>query len=56
VIGLVNTNADPNVFSYPIPAGDSNVGAVSFILDLVREALINVKVSAPATEPEEVKK
>ena len=56
VVGLVNTNADPTLFDYPIPANDSAIDAVSFILNLVREALINVKVSAPAAESEEVKK
>lgn len=43
VVGLVNTNADPTLFDYPIPAGDNAIGAVSFILNLVRDALINVK-------------
>ncbi len=50
VVGLVNTNADPTMFNYPIPANDSAVDAVSFILSLVKEALIDVK-AAPA-EPE----
>ena len=57
IIGLVNTNADPTLFNYPIPANDSAIGAVSFILNLVRETLINVKITVPAEpEPEEVKK
>ena len=57
VVGLVNTNADPTLFNYPIPANDNAISAVSFILNLVKEALINVKISAPVeSEPEEVKK
>lgn len=52
VAGLVNTNADPTDFSYPVPAADNTISAVSFILNLVREALINVKASMPAAEPE----
>lgn len=51
VIGLVNTNADPTPFNYPIPANDSAVSAVNFILNIVREALIDVKIAVPA-EPE----
>ncbi|MFH1990512.1 MAG: 30S ribosomal protein S2 [Patescibacteria group bacterium] len=48
VAGLVNTNADPSVFNYPIPAGDSSVDSVGFILNLVKETLIDVKVVVPA--------
>ncbi|MCX6813619.1 MAG: 30S ribosomal protein S2 [Candidatus Azambacteria bacterium] len=53
VVGLVNTNSDPTLFNYPIPAGDNAINAVSFILNLVREALINVKIVVPV-EPETV--
>ncbi len=57
VVGLVNTNADPTLFDYPIPANDNTISAVGFILNLVREALINVKMEAPVEpEAEEVKK
>ncbi len=55
VIGLVNTNADPSLFDYPIPAGDSAVSSVSFILNLVKDALIDVKITPPA-EPEIIPK
>jgi len=53
VVGLVNTNADPTLFDYPIPANDNAISAVSFILNLVRETLINVKIAVPV-EPEAV--
>ena len=57
VAGLVNTNADPTLFDYPIPANDNAVSAVSFILNLVRETLINVKITVPVeSEKEEIKK
>jgi len=42
IIGIVNTNSDPTRFTYPIPANDTALSSVSFILNLVREALINV--------------
>ncbi len=48
IVGLVNTNADPTDFNYPIPANDNALSSVSFILNLVRDALIDVKVSLPA--------
>jgi len=51
VVGLVNTNADPTLFDYPIPANDNAISAVNFILNLVRETLINVKMTVPV-EPE----
>ncbi|MEK7178072.1 MAG: 30S ribosomal protein S2 [Patescibacteria group bacterium] len=57
VVGLVNTNADPTPFDYPIPANDNAISSVSFILNLVKEALINVEIAAPVEpEPEEIKK
>jgi len=42
VAGIVNTNADPTPFNYPIPASDNAINAVSFVLNLVRDTLIGV--------------
>lgn len=44
VAGIVNTNSNPGLLTYPIPANDSALSSVSFILNLVKEALINVKI------------
>jgi len=55
VVGLVNTNADPTLFNYPIPANDNAISAVSFILNLVRETLVNVKITAPVELEAKVK-
>lgn len=53
VIGLVNTNADPTAFSYPIPANDNSLNSVNFMLNQIRDALIGVEVSLPTpTETE----
>jgi len=49
VVGIVNTNADPTMFDYPIPAADNTIKAVNFILNLVREALINVIIEKNGT-------
>src|SRR3989344_5678631 len=43
VAGIVNTNSDPALFNYPIPANDTALNSVSFILNSVKDALINVK-------------
>lgn len=43
VIGIVNTNSNPSLFDYPIPANETSLNSVSFILNFVKDALINVK-------------
>lgn len=43
VAGIVNTNSDPTILKYPIPANDIALNSVSFILNLVKDALINIK-------------
>ena len=43
VTGIVNTNSDPALFNYPIPANDIALSSVSFILNSVKDALISVK-------------
>lgn len=57
VIGIVNTNSNPALFNYPIPANDTALNSVSFILNLVKDALINVKVEKilPEENNEKVK-
>lgn len=52
-IGIVNTNSDPSLFTYPIPANDTSLNSVSFILNLVKDALINVKIETPLEENNE---
>ena len=47
IAGIVNTNSDPTLFTYPIPANDNSVGSLNFILNMVKDALINVKALAP---------
>jgi small subunit ribosomal protein S2 len=47
IVGIVNTGSDPTLLTCPIPANDTALTSVTFILELVEEALINVK-SAPA--------
>ena len=53
VIGITNTNADPSKFDYPIPGNDSALGAVSFILNSIKDALVNVKLQVKETTTQE---
>ncbi|KKS75093.1 30S ribosomal protein S2 [Candidatus Azambacteria bacterium RIFOXYD1_FULL_42_11] len=52
VAGIVNTNSDPALYTYPVPANDTALNSVGFILNLVKEALINIKPVAAEAEIE----
>ena len=41
IIGIVDTNCDPDIIDYPIPANDDGVKSVQFILDSFKKVLIN---------------
>lgn len=43
VVGIVDSNADPDVVDYPIPMNDDAGKAVEYILDLVGEAIAEGK-------------
>ncbi len=38
-VGLVDSNADPNLIDYPIPMNDDAVKALDYVLDLIKIAL-----------------
>ena len=40
IIGIVDTNCDPDIIDYPIPANDDGVKSVQFILDSFKKVLI----------------
>jgi small subunit ribosomal protein S2 len=42
VVGIVDTNADPDMVDYPIPANDDAIKSLEYILGLAKEA-VNVK-------------
>jgi small subunit ribosomal protein S2 len=39
-VGITDTNADPNIISYPIPANDDAVGSIKLLTDYVFDAWI----------------
>lgn len=39
VVGLTDSNADPDLVDYPVPMNDDAAMALEYVLDLVREAL-----------------
>ncbi len=41
IIGIVDTNCDPDIIDYPIPANDDGVKSVQFILDNFKKALVS---------------
>ena len=41
IIGIVDTNCDPDLIDYPIPANDDGVKSVQFILDNFKKVLTN---------------
>ena len=41
IIGIVDTNCDPDIIDYPIPANDDGVKSVQFILDNFKKVLIS---------------
>ena len=43
IVALVDTNADPTVIDYPIPANDDAISAVGYIIEKVKETIINSK-------------
>jgi len=43
VVGIVDTNADPDLITYPIPMNDDASEALKYVLDLVGEAILEGK-------------
>ena len=40
IIGIVDTNCDPDIIDFPIPANDDGVKSVQFILDNFKKVLV----------------
>ena len=44
IIGVVDTNVDPSLVDYPIPANDDAISSVKYILEKVSETITNARV------------
>ncbi len=42
-VAIIDTNADPSLVDYPIPANDDAISSVKYILDKVKEAILKAK-------------
>ncbi|HEY5442412.1 MAG TPA: 30S ribosomal protein S2 [Candidatus Saccharimonadales bacterium] len=49
IVAIVDTNADPSLVTYPIPANDDAVKTIQLILDYVKSAINTGKASAKNT-------
>jgi len=52
VIGIANTNVDPTLADLPIPANDSAISSVKYILDKVKEVILSAKLKAKSEKPQ----
>ncbi len=43
IIGITDTNIDPTIANYPIPANDDAMSSIKYILEKVKEAILNSK-------------
>jgi len=44
IVGIVDSNADPEVINYPIPMNDDASKAIDYVLDLMKEAILDGKI------------
>ena len=47
VFGIVDTNSDPDLFDYPIPANDDAIRSVALILAVIADAIVEAKGGLP---------
>lgn len=55
-VGIVDTNADPTIIDYPIPANDDAVGSIKLITSYLMDAWIEGKKIATKAAEKEAKK
>lgn len=46
IVGIVDTNVDPTLVTYPIPANDDAIKTIQLILDYVQAAILTGKASS----------
>jgi small subunit ribosomal protein S2 len=50
VVALVDTNADPSLIKYPVPANDDAIKTIQLIVDYVKQAITDGKAQAKKSE------
>ncbi|MFH1714113.1 MAG: 30S ribosomal protein S2 [Candidatus Nealsonbacteria bacterium] len=56
VIAIVDTNLDPTLADFPIPANDDAVNSVSYILEKIKETVLRSRTELPLAETKAKKK
>ncbi|MBU4351094.1 30S ribosomal protein S2 [Candidatus Parcubacteria bacterium] len=56
IIGIADVNIDPGLADYPIPANDDAIKSVKYILDRIKEAILQTKPEPKKEQPEDKKK
>lgn len=51
-VGIVDSNADPNLVDYPIPMNDDASKALEYVLELVKDAIIEGQKAKPKPKVE----
>lgn len=52
IIAISHTNTDPSLVDYPIPANDDAISSVKYILDKIRETILNTKLKVKKEKPQ----
>ncbi len=55
IVGIADTNVDPTLADFPIPANDDAINSVKYILDKVKEAILKTKTELPSMEAKSMK-
>ena len=50
IIAISHTNTDPTLADFPIPANDDSIPSVKYILEKVRETILNAKVKKESSK------
>lgn len=43
IIGILNTNSDPSKLDFPIPANDTSISSLEYLLNKIKKAILEVK-------------
>ena len=56
VVGIVDSNGNPDVVDFPIPMNDDATAAVSYVLDLMKDAILEGKKGVKTEKPKKTVK